>query len=247
MRSLSRLKSLQALEASARHGSFVGAAAELDVTPAAVGQMVRSLETWVGYPLFKRSRSGSERLIPVDEVRAAIDDIAHGLDHLESGLKKLRGRKARSVVGVTASQAFVANWLISRLDDFASSYPDIDIRLDVSDRIIDLAHGEVDVGIRCGFGTWKGVQATHLMGEEIIATCHRRLLPKEEDVTACWIARQTLIHDGTRHPGGEFPTWAEWLRLDGVNSVPTDRGLKINSTAAVIQGRSRRSRHRTGS
>ena len=69
MRSLTRLKSLQALEAAVRHGSFVGAASELDVTAAAVGQLVRSLEDWVGYPLLKRTRSGAERLAPADETR----------------------------------------------------------------------------------------------------------------------------------------------------------------------------------
>ncbi len=235
MRFLTRLKSLQALEAAARHGSFVGAASELDVTPAAVGQLVRSLEDWVGYPLFRRSRAGAERLTPVDEAQEALDDIAQGLDRLESGLKKLRGRKARSVVVVTASQAFVANWLLSRLNDFAEAFPTIDVRLDVSDRIIDLAQGEADIGIRCGMGTWKGVKATHLMDEEIIAVCHRRLLPQHDEITAGWIAEQTLIHDGTPHPGGDFPSWSEWLARSGANQTPADRGLKINSTAAVIQ------------
>lgn len=235
MRFLTRLKSLQALEASARHGSFVGAASELDVTPAAVGQLVRSLEDWVGYPLFRRSRSGSERLTPVDEAQEALQDIAQGLDLLESGLKKLRGRKARSVVVVTASQAFVANWLLSRLEDFAAAYPTIDVRLDVSDRLIDLAQGEADIGIRCGMGSWKGVKAAWLMDEEIIAVCHNRLLPVDGQVTAGWIAEQTLIHDGTPHPGGDFPTWSEWLVRSGANHALTDRGLKINSTAAVIQ------------
>lgn len=50
MRSLVRIEALQAFEASARHGSFVGAAGELNVTPAAVGQLVRSLEGWLGAP-----------------------------------------------------------------------------------------------------------------------------------------------------------------------------------------------------
>jgi len=235
MRFLTRLKSLQALEATARHGSFVGAARELDVTPAAVGQMVRSLEDWVGYPLFHRARSGNERLTPVEEVEDALEDIAQGLDRMETGLKKLRGRSARSVVIVTASQALVANWLLPRLSDFAASHPAIDVRLDVSDRVIDLAAGEADVGIRCGLGSWKGVKATHLMPEEIIAVCNHRLLPPEEHPTAGWIAEQTLIHDGTPHPGGDFPTWAEWLSRAGANQVPSDRALKINSTAAVIQ------------
>ena len=48
MRSLNRLKWLHAFEATARHGSFTGAAQELGVTPAAVGQLVRALEDWVG-------------------------------------------------------------------------------------------------------------------------------------------------------------------------------------------------------
>jgi LysR family glycine cleavage system transcriptional activator len=235
MRFLTRLKSLQALEASARHGSFVGAASELDVTPAAVGQLVRSLEDWVGYPLFRRTRSGAERLTPVNEAQEALEDIAEGLDRLETGLKRLRGRKGRSVVVVTASQALVANWLLGRLEDFATAYPTIDVRLDVSDRVIDLAQGEADVGIRCGFGSWKGVKATRLMDEEIIAVCHRRLLPMEGEITAGWIAGQTLIHDATPHPGGDFPSWHEWLVGLGLNGALPDRGLKINSTAAVIQ------------
>ena len=62
MRSLNRLKWLHAFEATARHGSFTGAAQELGVTPAAVGQLVRSLEEWVGHPLLHRTRSGKERL-----------------------------------------------------------------------------------------------------------------------------------------------------------------------------------------
>jgi LysR family transcriptional regulator, glycine cleavage system transcriptional activator len=213
----------------------VGASGELDVTPPAVGQLVRSLEDWVGYPLFKRSRSGAERLTPVDEAKEALDDIAQGLDLLESGLRKLRGRKARSVVVVTASQALVANWLLSRLEDFSGQYPNIDVRLDVSDRVIDLSQGEADIGIRCGLGSWKGVKSTFLMGEEIIAVCHKKLLPTGQEVTAGWIAEQTLIHDGTPHPGGDFPTWTEWLARSGANQPPADGGLKINSTAAVIQ------------
>ncbi len=235
MRNLTRLKSLQALEASARHGSFVGAAGELDVTPPAVGQLVRSLEDWVGYPLFRRARSGAERLTPVDEASDALEDISQGLDLLESGLNKLRGRKARSVVVVTASQALVANWLLGRLDNFAARHPNIDVRLDVSDRIIDLAQGEADIGIRCGLGNWKGVKSTFLMGEEIIAVCNRSLLPRDRPATAGWISEQTLIHDGTPHPDGDFPAWRDWLARAGANQPPEDGGLKINSTAAVIQ------------
>lgn len=44
------LNALRAFEASARHKSFSAAAKELNVTPAAVGQLVRTLEDWLGFP-----------------------------------------------------------------------------------------------------------------------------------------------------------------------------------------------------
>ncbi|MGO4170320.1 LysR substrate-binding domain-containing protein [Novosphingobium sp. YAF33] len=80
----------------------------------------------------------------------------------------------------------------------------------------------------------EGCEGDTSDGEEIIPVCHHRLLPQGEQATAGWIAEQTLIHDGTAHPGGGFPTWAEWLARAGANQAPSDRGLKINSTAAVI-------------
>lgn len=112
MRSLNRLKWLHAFEAAARHGSFTGAAKELGVTPAAVGQLVRSLEDWVGHPLLHRTRSGKERLTLVDEARDALQDITAELDSLEQGLNKLRGARARAVVVITASQVLMMNWLM---------------------------------------------------------------------------------------------------------------------------------------
>src|ERR1700761_7008943 len=96
MRSLSRLRSLQAFEATARHGSFTGAATELGVTATAVGQLVRSLEDWVGQPVFRRSRSGKERLAVIEEAQTALEDITRGLDALEEGVRRVRGPKARS-------------------------------------------------------------------------------------------------------------------------------------------------------
>lgn len=85
MRSLNRLKWLHAFEATARHGSFTGAAQELGVTPAAVGQLVRSLEDWVGHPLLRRTRSGKERLTLVDEAQDALQDITQGWTSWKAG------------------------------------------------------------------------------------------------------------------------------------------------------------------
>jgi len=54
MRNLPSLNAARAFEAAARSGSFVGAAQELNVTPAAISRMVRLLEDRLGVPLFER-------------------------------------------------------------------------------------------------------------------------------------------------------------------------------------------------
>ncbi|MBF7995749.1 LysR substrate-binding domain-containing protein [Rahnella laticis] len=234
MRILNRLKWLQAFEATARHGSFTGAADELGVTPAAVGQLVRALEEWVGHPLLTRSRSGSERLRLVSDVHDALDDITLGLDKLESGLKKLRGRNARSVVVVTASQVLVMNWLMPRLNRFSEHHSNVDIRLDVADRLTDLAHGEADIGIRCGPGNWPGLQTTWLMDEEVVMVCSPSLLSTTPEINSAWLYEQKLIQDDTPHPGANFPAWESVLQKLGLDAVRQSH-QHINSTAAVIQ------------
>src|SRR5262249_61327092 len=62
MRAPNHLNALRAFEAAARHLSYVAAADELNVTPAAVGSLVRTLEGGVGVELFHRSPAGPERL-----------------------------------------------------------------------------------------------------------------------------------------------------------------------------------------
>jgi LysR family glycine cleavage system transcriptional activator len=233
MRSLNRLKWLHAFEATARHGSFTGAAQELGVTPAAVGQLVRALEDWVGHPLLLRSRSGKERLALVNEAQDALQDISIGLDKLEAGLNKLRGRKTRRVVVVTASQVLVMNWLMERLNRFSESHEGIDLRLNVTEKLMDVSHGEADIGIRCGRGDWTGVNKTWLMNEEAVLVCSPRLVPPDKANCGEWLSRQKLIHDDTPHPGADFPSWPDVL---GTLQAPeaTESGLHINSTSAVI-------------
>ncbi|BDH44200.1 LysR family transcriptional regulator [Salmonella enterica subsp. enterica serovar Choleraesuis] len=233
MRALNRLKWLQAFEATARHGSFKGAAEELGVTPAAVGQLVRSLEEWIGHPLLSRTRSGSQRLTPVPEAQEALGDITEGFDRLESGLKKLRGRKARAIVVITASQVLLMNWLMPFLNDFSEQHDNVDLRLDVAEKLIDLAHGEADIGIRCGPGNWSGLECTWLMDEEMVMVCNPSLLPTHAAPDASWLCQQKLIHDDTPVPGAGVPNWQEVAQKIGVGKLQ-QTGLHINSTSAVI-------------
>ncbi|AKZ63157.1 LysR family transcriptional regulator [Herbaspirillum hiltneri N3] len=236
MKTLAHLNALRAFEAAARHQSFSAAAEELHVTPAAVGQLVRTLEDWLGTPLFHRGTSGRARLISTEAAERALPDIRAGLDRLSLGLERLKEGSANGVLTVTVSPAFAAKWLLPRMERFQSAWPDTDVRLDTSLKPVDFIAQRIDIGVRYGTGQWPGLVGVKLMDEEVYPVCSPELLQKKKRLRKPEdLAQETLIHDLSMDGHGAFPTWHAWLKKAGATDVPTARGMKINNSAAVLQ------------
>lgn len=235
MRSVAHLNALRAFEASARHQSFSLAAQELNVTPAAVGQLVRTLEDWLGSPLFVRSTSGRARLVTTEVAEQALPGIRAGLERLAVGLERLRSGSACGVLTVTVSPAFAAKWLLPRIERFQAAWPETDLRLDTSLKPVDFVAQRIDVGVRYGRGQWPGLVAEKLMDEEVYPVCAPALLATATLQAPGDLRGQVLIHDQSVDTSTGFASWQAWLRHAGVQGVPTDRGLRINNSAAVLQ------------
>ena len=235
MRLIAHLNALRAFEASARHQSFSLAAQELNVTPAAVGQLVRTLEDWLGSPLFVRSTSGRARLVTTEVAEQALPDIRAGLERLAVGLERLRSGSAGGVLTVTVSPAFAAKWLLPRIERFQAAWPETDLRLDTSLKPVDFVAQRIDVGVRYGRGQWPGLAAEKLMDEEVYPVCAPALLATATLQAPGDLRGQVLIHDQSVDTSTGFASWQAWLRHAGVQGVPTDRGLRINNSAAVLQ------------
>lgn len=236
MKSPVHLNALRAFEASARHQSFAAAAAELHVTPAAVGQLVRTLEESLGVALFHRAASGRVRLVPTDAAERALPDIRAGFDRLMLGLERLREGSASGMLTVAVSPAFAAKWLLPRIERFQAAWPDTDVRLDTNLKPVDFVALGVDIGVRYGTGNWPGLSAVKLMDEEVYPVCSPKLLQRRGRLlTPESLARETLIHDLSMDAATGFPTWDIWLQKAGVTGVATARGMKINNSAAVLQ------------
>jgi LysR family transcriptional regulator, glycine cleavage system transcriptional activator len=112
------------------------------------------------------------------------------------------------------------------------------VRLDVSDRLVDVQHGEADLAVRCGAGRWRGLQAVRLMAEEVFPVCSPALFaqpPAALPRSAKQLAKLPLIHDSTAAAAQAFPTWSQWLQAQGVAHTAQASGLQINASAAAIQ------------
>ena len=236
MKSPFYLNALRAFEASARHQSFSTAAAELNVTPAAVGQLVRALEEWLGTPLFYRGTSGRSRLVPTDVAERALPDIRAGFDRLTLGLSRLREGSKGGVLTVTVSPAFASKWLLPRIENFHALCPETDVRLDTSLKLMDFVAQGIDIGVRYGRGSWLGMMAEKLMDEQIYPVCSPGWLAKNGPLaTPHELAGKALIHDLSVDAHIGFASWNAWLLRAGAAEVDASRGMQVNDSAAVLQ------------
>ena len=145
----SALDGIEAFLAVARHKNFRRAAAELGVTPSAISQAVRTLESRVGAALFIRTTrsvglsEAGERFLtrarPAFEELIAAAQAAHNLGTRPAGLLRL-----------TVPRAVVPILLEPLLLSFARAYPEIELEISTNERLVDLAADGFDAGIRLG-------------------------------------------------------------------------------------------------
>ena len=152
-RRLPSLNAIKAFEAAARSKSFTRAAEELFVTPGAVSQQVKALETELGLKLFNRER---QRLVITEAGREYLAVVRDALDQIALGTERLTQRQRSGVFTVSVSLDFAAKWLVNRLGRFAEAHSEIDLRVAATDARVDFSREDVDLAVRHGDGrSWR--------------------------------------------------------------------------------------------
>lgn len=221
------LNALRAFEAAARHLSFTRAAAELNVTQAAVSHQIKALESWLGLKFFRRM---NRALLLTDQGQAYLPTVRAGFAQLVEGTDRLRRRERSGVLTVTGVASFVAKWLVPRLGRFQTLHPDIDVRISTEVRMVDFEREDFDMGLRYGGGDWPGLRGDHLMSEDVFPVCSPRLLSGPHPLrTPADLCHHTLLHDDMRED------WRMWLMSAGIAGVDPTRGPGFSQSNMVIQ------------
>ena len=221
------LNALKAFESAARHLSFKRAAAELSVTPAAISHQIKSLEDYLGIPLFRRVNRG---LALTPAAQAAVPKLSEGFDTLAEAVARMRPRPDSGQLTVSVAPSFAARWLMPRLHRFFAAQPDLDVRISARTRLMNKRGDdnaverttvenwleESDVAILYGHGDYPGYRVDKLVALTLAPICSPQLvqgknpLRRPED-----LQHHTLVHDdtGTRYDGVAF--WDVWLKAAG--------------------------------
>lgn len=233
MNRLPPLNALRAFEAAARHLSFTRAAAELNVTPAAIGHQVRALEDRLAVQLFRRL---NRSLLLTDAAQACLPELREGFARLAGAVETIRAGGSQGGLTVTAAPTFAAKWLVPRLDGFWTAHPEINLRIDTAMAELDLAREGVDMGIRFGDGRYPGLRAERLMGETLFPVCAPALREGPRPLlTPADLRGHVLLHiEGeTRDPS--WPDWQSWLRAAGCTGIDAATGPRFSQTITAVQ------------
>jgi LysR family glycine cleavage system transcriptional activator len=232
-RRLPPLNALKAFEAAARHLSFVKAASELHVTPAAIGHQVRQLEAILETPLFRRV---NRTLLLTDAGQACLPGIRDGFQRLAEAIDSIDAVGRAGVLTVSVAPSFAAKWLVPRLDRFQDAYPDLDVRVSASMQLVDFARDDVDVAIRYGAGQYPDLLVERLLPETVMPVCSPELLQGQHPLrSAADIRFHTLLHDDSSEEDATCPDWRMWLKAAKVDGVDWARGLRFNQSSLVLE------------
>jgi len=232
-RRLPSLKTLRTFEAAARLNSFKAAAEELGVTPSAVSMQVRTLEDFYQTAFFHRAPQSIELTA---SARTALPSLTAALDQLYEAALRLAERAEPERLVVTAPPTFAMRWLAPRLRAFEVVRPDIQLHIDASERLLDLAKGEADVAIRFGAGRYQGMIVDRLMTLKMVPVCAPQVRDGSPPIdNASDILAHRLLH--LDNPGAEHPNvgWSDWLRMAGIGGQGDRPGPSFSTGSLALE------------
>ena len=233
MPKLPPLECLRYFEAAARHQSFVRAAKEIGVTPAAVAYRVKVLEEHLGHTLFKRHRRsvklntrGQACLRDVQRVLAEIGEIAERYGS---------GRSVRRL-SLAAVESVADRWLMPRLSGFKALEPDIVIEIETDLMGTDPQRHDVDLWITYHSGENRAPSGPEmhyetLFEETMFPVCSPALLEaRSRPARAAELHRWPLLY----HLG--WPSdWLHWFAAHGTASPNLSHAAGFRLCSMLVQ------------
>lgn len=229
---LSRLPSLDLVRgfvAVGRRMSITLAAEDLCLTQSAVSRQIHGLEEILGVKLLIRGHRSIAFTAEGERLFRSADGAVQQLQDVFSFLIIPRGRRP---VTVTASTSVASLWLLPQLGAFQNQWPNIDVRLVASNRVLDLKADGVDIALRYCPPSNAPAGSIRLFGDKIAPVAHPSL-GQTELTSAETISKLVLLEFDD--PKRRSLQWSEWLGSAGLEKAKPKGILRFNQYDLVIQ------------
>ncbi|PSJ58333.1 LysR family transcriptional regulator [Kumtagia ephedrae] len=188
-------------------GNLSAAGRDLRVSPAVASNRIKELEKHLGVRLFNRT---TRQLMPTEQGTVFYDGAKRVLDAIaeaEAAVSALSGQP-RGTIRVTAPLGMGRRLIASGIPEFRDRYPQIEVRLRLSDHNVDIMKEGIDVAFRLGLLEDSSLRMRGVMECERVLVASPKYLEARGEPTA----PQQLVDDGhdcllLRFPGVREYFW----------------------------------------
>ena len=145
----------------ARAGTVSKAAEELGVTHPAVTQQVRALEQHLGLKLMTREGRGLA-LTPEGAYLAECSTV--GFRKIAEAVVHLRTEEKDRPLNISMTPTFAVSWFMPRMARFHQKHPEIEVNINPTPKVVDMATDRIDAAIR-----YSELPMPGLVGERLVA------------------------------------------------------------------------------
>ena len=207
---------LRAFDVAARNLNLTAAAEEMNVTHAAVSRQVKQLEERLGVKLFERLPRGLKLTV---HGALLAEGTREAFDRLATAIEDVSAPAVRRKLTISTFSSLATRWLMPRVLAFSELFPDTDLRVSTSARLVDFAREDVDIALRFGGGQYPGLHVRPMFKPKEIVVAAPSLLKKLPIKTFADLKAHTLLHDDSHQ------SWTRWLEAVDAKGVNPRRGI----------------------
>ncbi|RUL75952.1 LysR family transcriptional regulator [Dyella choica] len=230
---MDRLEAMSMLVAIADHGSFSAAARALRVPLATLSRKISDLEAHLGTRLLVRT---TRKLTLTDAGANYVTAARRILEEVEGAEREATGEftTPKGELVVTAPVFFGRLHVLPVVIDFLALYPQINLRLILTDRNVDLIEDQVDMAVRIGKLPDSSMVATQVGSMRTVTCASPKLLaghgvPKQPDD----LLKYPCVAVITPMP---VPSWRFRMpRSQAMHDVPILPRLAVTTPEAAVQ------------
>ena len=199
----------------------------MSVTPSAISHQVKSLEAFLGIPIFRREK---RRVFLTVAGKKYLSAVEHALDEIEVATRRLVTSPNASAVNVSVVPAFLTRWLMPRIRNFQHHYPDVELRLSASTGLTDFSHSDTDMAIYSGHDEWNDVESHYLRSVTLVPVCSPGLLEGGVQLDS----PDDLCHYTLLHVSRRQNEWKQIMDTAGISPSSSIKNITFSSTSLAI-------------
>lgn len=227
---MDRLEAMSVIIAVAEAGSISAASRLLKLPVATVSRKVAELELHLKTQLFQRT---SRRITLTDAGRSYIDACKRIVEQVDEAEREVSGeyQTPKGELAVTSPWGLGHTHLLPLTVEFQEAYPDISLRLMLTDRIVNMVEENIDIAIRVGVLPDSSMIATPIGAIRIVVCASPSYLatrgqPKQlSDLSE---------HDCITIDDHTMPSVWKFVRGRRARAAPIRSRLCVNTSEAAV-------------